>query len=180
MKALTNPEQMAANGKAHLNTLLSFADSAVTMTECLASLNLNFACAMVEEYMVSIRAMVDAKNPQELVALQSGLARPVVERSVAYARGVSEILAEGHKDVTRRLDARMTELNKNLAIEMDYVSRSAPAGSGALLQSITSAIAAGNSAFETVIGTARQLASAAEIRLPLAATEKVLLAEKQV
>jgi len=178
MKSLTNPEQMAANGKANIRSLLTLTDTAISVAECVASLNLNFACAMLEEGMANIKAMVDAKSPQDLIQLQSGLARPIVERSVAYARGVSAILAEGQRDVTKRLDARMIELNETLAIDLEYAAKLAPAGSGPMLKGITSAIAAGNKAFETLLNTSRQLAGVIGAPLPVLAIEHAAAAEK--
>lgn len=180
MKALTNPEQFAANNKANIESLLDLASGFISMTDRLLMLNLNFACGVIEQGMAQTSFLASMHSPQALLSFPGAFVQPLIDRSAAYARGLTEILAEGQHGIGQLVDDRVGALKRTLAIELDHAARSAPGGSEVLLKGMKSALAVGNSAYEGASQAARQLAGMAENNLARSAevTRHPLIAEK--
>ena len=92
MSNFVTPEQFAAANKTNIETLLTLANTAFASAERLAALNLNTARSLLEDGVANTKALLAAKDVQELVNLQASLAQPIVEKAVAYARSVYEIM----------------------------------------------------------------------------------------
>ena len=125
----TTPEQFVAANKANVETLLTLANTAFASAERIAALNLNTARAVLEDTVASAKALLAAKDVQELFALQSSLAQPVVEKAVAYSRSVYEIASQTQEEVSKVFEAQVAEANKTFAAALDKAAKSAPAGS---------------------------------------------------
>ncbi len=167
------PEQIAAFNKANVETLLTLANSAFANAERLAALNLNTARSMLEDGVASTKALLGAKDVQELISLQTSLAQPLVEKAVAYTRSVYEIASQGQEEVSRLFETQVSELNKGLSSALDKAARSAPAGSDVAVAAMKSAIAAANSAYDSLSKTAKQVAEIAEANVAAATNATV-------
>jgi phasin family protein len=167
------PEQFAASGKANVETLLTVANSAFASAERLAALNLNTARSFLEDSLASSKALLGAKDVQELLNLQTSFAQPLVEKAVAYNRSVYEIASQSQEEVSKLLEAQIAELNKNLAAALDKAAKSAPAGSEVAVAAVKSAIAAANSAYDSVSKAAKQVAEIAEANVAAATSATV-------
>ena len=102
----TTPEQIVAANKANVETLLTLANTAFASAERIAALNLNTARAVLEDTVASAKALMAAKDVQELLALQSSLAQPVVEKAVAYSRSIYEIASQTQEEVSKLFEAK--------------------------------------------------------------------------
>lgn len=167
------PEQFAAANKANIENLLTVANSAFANVERLAALNLNTARTLLEESLANTKALLGAKDAQELISLQSALVQPLVEKAVAYNRSVYEIASQGQEEVSKLFEAQIAELNKNLAAALDKAAKSAPAGSDVAVAAVKSAIAAANSAYDSVNKAAKQVAEIAEANVTAATNATV-------
>ncbi|NMG73734.1 phasin family protein [Aromatoleum diolicum] len=167
------PEQFAAASKTNVETLLTLANNAFASAERLAALNLNTARSILEDSMASSKALLGAKDVQELVSLQTSLAQPLVEKAVAYNRSVYEIASQSQEEVSKLLEAQIAELNKTLATALDKAAKSAPAGSDVAVAAVKSAIAAANSAYDSVSKAAKQVAEIAEANVAAATNATV-------
>ena len=156
------PEQFAAANEANVAAALSLANSAFANAERLTTLNLNTARAAFDDSVAGVKALLAAKDPQELVALQSTLAQPLVEKSVAYARSIYEIASQAREEVAKLVDGQVAELNKSLAAALEKAAKSAPAGSEVALAAVQTAIDAANSAYDSVAKAVKQVTEAAE------------------
>ena len=94
MSNFVTPEQFAAANKTNIETLLTLANTAFASAERLAALNLNTARSLLEDGVANTKALLAAKDVQELTNLQISLAQPVVEKAVAYTRSVYEITSQ--------------------------------------------------------------------------------------
>ena len=110
---------------------------------------------------------------QELVNLQAALAQPLVEKAVAYNRSVYEIASQSQEEFSKMFEAQVAELNKNLAAALDKAAKSAPAGSDVAVAAVKSAIAAANSAYDSVSKAAKQVAEIAEANVAAATNATV-------
>lgn len=173
MTAFNTPEQFAATNKANIETMLSLANSAFANVERLAALNLNTARSVLEDSVASTKALLAVKDVQELIALQSSLTQPLVEKAVAYARSVYEIASQGQEELSKVMEGQVAEVNKGVAAALDKAAKSAPAGSDVAVAAVKSAIAAANSAYDSFNKAAKQAAEITEANVAAATTATV-------
>ena len=180
MTNFATPEQFTAANKANIETLLTLANSAFASAERLAALNLNTARSVLEDGVANTKALLAAKDVNELMNLQASLAQPIVEKAVAYARSVYEITSQSQEELSKLFEAQMAELNKGVATALDKAAKSAPAGSDVAVAAVKSAIAAANSAYDSMSKAAKQVAEIAEANVAAAtnATVKAVSAAK--
>ena len=162
------PEQLAGANKANVETMLTLANTAFASAERFAALNLNTARAVLEDSMNNAKALLGAKDLQEVVSLQATLAQPSVEKAVAYSRSVYEISAQTQEEFSKLVEAQFAEVNKNVASTLDKAAKSAPAGSDVAVAAVKSAIAAANSAYDTMNKAAKQVAEITEANVAAA------------
>ena len=85
-------DQFAAANKAAIDSLMTFANTSLATAERLAALNLNTARAFIADSAANSGALLAVKDVQGFIALQTTLAKPSIEKAVAYSRSVYEIL----------------------------------------------------------------------------------------
>jgi phasin family protein len=169
----TTPEQFAGANKANVETLLTIANTAFASAERLAALNLNTARTILEDSVNNAKTLLAAKDVQELVSMQAALAQPAFEKAVAYSRSVYEITAQTQDEFSKIFDSQYVELNKNVSSVLDKAVKNAPAGSDVAVAAVKSAIAAANSAYETMNKAAKQVAEMAEANVAAATSATV-------
>lgn len=169
----TTPEQLAGANKANVETLLTIANTAFASAERLAALNLNTARILLEDSVNNAKSLLAAKDVQELLSLQTALAQPAFEKAVAYSRSVYEIATQTQDEFSKIFDSQYVELNKNVTSALDKVVKNAPAGSDVAVAAVKSALAAANSAYETMNKAAKQVAEMAEANVAAATSATV-------
>lgn len=169
----TTPEQFAGANKANVETLLTVANTAFASAERLAALNLNTARTLLEDSVNAAKALLSAKDIQELVGMQSALAQPAFEKAVAYSRSVYEISSQTQEEFAKIFDSQYVEINRNVTSALDKAVKNAPAGSDVAVAAVKSAIAAANSAYETMNKAAKQVAEMAEANVAAATSATV-------
>ncbi len=167
------PEQLAGANKANVEAMLTLANTAFASAERFAALNLNTARAVLEDSVNNAKALLGAKDLQEAISLQATLAQPSVEKAVSYSRSVYEISAQTQEEFSRLVEAQFAEVNKNVASSLDKAAKSAPAGSDVAVAAVKSAIAAANSAYDTMNKAAKQVAEIAEANVAAATNATV-------
>ena len=166
-------EQLAAANKANVETLLTVANTAFASAERLAALNLNTARAILEDSVASAKALLAVKDVQQLMSLQTNLAQPAVEKAVAYSRSVYEIATQTQEELQKVFEGQFAELNKNVSTALDKAAKNAPAGSDVAVAAVKSAIAAANSAYDSMTKAAKQVAEIAEANVAAATSATV-------
>lgn len=167
------PEQLAGANKASVEAMLTLANTAFASAERFAALNLNTARAVLEDSVNNAKALLGAKDLQEAISLQATLAQPSVEKAVSYSRSVYEISAQTQEEFSKLVEAQFAEVNKNVATSLDKAAKSAPAGSDVAVAAVKSAIAAANSAYDTMSKAAKQVAEIAEANVAAATNATV-------
>jgi phasin family protein len=161
-------EKFASANKANVETLLTIANTAFASAERLAALNLNTARAFMEDSVANAKALLAVKDIKELVAIQTTLAQPSAEKIVAYSRSVYEIATETHGELSKVVEAQVADLNENVTTALDQAFKNAPAGSDVAISSVKSAIAAANSAYDSMTNAAKQAGEIAEANVTAA------------
>jgi phasin family protein len=169
----TTTEQIAGANKANVETLLTIANTTFASAERLAALNLNTARILLEDSVNNAKTLLAAKDVQELVSMQTALAQPAFEKAIAYSRSIYEIATQTQEEFSKIFDSQYVELNKNVSSVLDKAAKSAPAGSDVAVAAVKSAIAAANSAYETMNKAAKQVAEMAEANVAAATTATV-------
>jgi len=162
------PEQLASVNKSAVEAWLTIANTAFASVERLAALNLNTARSALEDSVANTKALFSVKDPQEFANLQASLARPTLEKAVAYGRSVYEIATEVQGQFAKIAEGQATEIKQSIATTLDKVAKSAPAGSDVAVAAVKSAIAAANSAYDSMSKAAKQVAEMAEANVAAA------------
>lgn len=169
----TAPEQLANANKASVETLLTLANTAFAGAERLAALNLNTARVVLEDTVSNAKTLLGAKDAQELVSLQSTLAQPSLEKTIAYTRSVYEIATQAQEEMNKVFEAQYADINKTISSALDKATKNAPAGSDVAVAAVKSAMAAANSAFDSMNKAAKQVAEMTEANVAAATSATV-------
>lgn len=164
------PEQVAATNKAGVEAMLGFANSQFAAFERLSALNFNATKAAFEEGIGHAKALLNAKDIQELVNLNSAAAQPSVDKAIAYSRSVYDVASQSQGEIAKFVEAQAAEFNKTLAGLLDKLSKNAPAGSDVAITAVKSALAAANSAYDSFNKVAKQASEIAEANFAAATT----------
>jgi len=167
------PEQFASTNKSNVEAALTLANTAFASAERLAALNLNTARSLLEDSVSSAKALLGVKDIQGFMSLQSTLAQPAVEKAVAYSRSVYEIATQTQEEVSKIVEAQFAETNRNVASALDKAAKNAPAGSDVAVAAVKSAIAAANSAYDSMTKAVKQVAEITEANVAAATNATV-------
>ncbi|HJW04518.1 MAG TPA: phasin family protein [Azospira sp.] len=149
-------EQFAAANKASVDSLLTISNTILATAERLAALNLNTARAFFADSADNASALLAVKDVQGLIALQSTLAKPAIEKALAYSRSVYEILNESSNGLTQIVEGQSAELKKNVSAAIEQSLKNAPAGSEAVVAAVKSALVQADSAYAKMSDSAKQ------------------------
>lgn len=156
------PEQVVASNKAGVEALIGLAHSQFAAFERLSALTFNATKAVFEDSVAHTQALLNAKDVQALVNLNSSATQPSIEKAIAYSRNVYEIATKSQGDLTKLIDAQTSELNKSVVSLVDQVTKNAPAGSDVAVAAVKSALAAANSAYDNLNKISKQATELAE------------------
>ncbi|OFZ88520.1 MAG: granule-associated-like protein [Betaproteobacteria bacterium RBG_16_64_18] len=165
-----SPEHIAATNKASVETLVGLANTQFATLARLTALNFNVAKSTFEESGSYTKSLLGAKDAQEFAALSATAAQPVLDRAIAYSRGVYEIATQTQAELSKLTQAQAGEFNKNIIGYLDKVARNAPAGSDVAIAAVKSALAAANSACDSVSRVTKQASELAETNFAAATT----------
>lgn len=149
-------EKLVANNQATVDTFLSVVNASLNSSERLAALNLNTLRDFAADGAANLAALLTVKSPQELIALQKNLAKPVLEKAVAYSRNAYEILNQSSTGLNSIVQTQAADAKKNFLVAVEQSLKNAPAGSEALVSALKSSIAAADSALENVTNAVKQ------------------------
>ena len=176
------PETLAAaaksNAEAGLNSASTFVAAVFTAVERVSTLNLATARTAFDDSVAFSKAIIAAKDPKALAALNLGAVTPAVEKSVAYGRSLSVIGGDTQEELTKLVEAEAAALGKNFDTALEGLFKNAPAGSEAAVKAVKTALANANSAYEGASKAAKQVAAAAQASVEKAAEVAVESVEK--
>ena len=176
------PETLAAaaktNAEASLTSASAFVAAVFTAVERVSTLNLATVRTAFDDSVAFSKAIIAAKDPKALAALNLGAVTPAVEKSVAYGRSLSVIGGDTQEELTKLVEAEAAALGKNFDTALEGLFKNAPAGSEAAVKAVKTALANANSAYEGASKAAKQVAAAAQASVEKAAEVAVESVEK--
>ena len=156
------PEPLIDANKASADALFTIAQTQFAAFERLSALTFNATKSAFEDSVAHTKAVLNAKDVQELVNLNTTAAQPTIEKAIAYTRNVYEVATQSQGDLTKLVEAQTTDFNKSVVALVDKVSKNAPAGSDVAVAAVKSALAAANSAYDSISKISKQATELAE------------------
>ena len=155
-------EQVMASHKANIETLLGLTSKAFEGVEKIVELNLTASKAALAESGEHAKAVLSAKDAQELMAVQSSMFQPLAEKTAAYSRHLYDIASGSTAEFTKVVEGQAADAQKNLMSLVDNAAKNAPAGSDTAVAVMKSAVAAASNALESVQKAVKQATDVAE------------------
>ena len=171
-------EQFIAMNKANLQAIEGLASQAFAGVEKLAELNMTASKALLGESFSHVKAALGAKGPQEFLALQSGVIKPLAEKSAAYAKHVQTIVTDSGAEFTKAVEAKTAEAQKAFSGVVETLAKNAPAGTESAVAAFKSALTAGQTAIESAQTSAKKAVEVAQSNFTAAAAQTVDAAKK--
>lgn len=156
------PEQFHAANKAVIDTLLSVANTAFAAAENMAALNLTATRSQLEDGERQAKAAMNARTPQELVALQSAQVQPNMTKAVAYGREVYQINAVTAQKLFQLVQSQFAQINTDAQDLAKRFATASPFASEVALAAVQQAVTASNSTFNNLKKVAMETASLAD------------------
>lgn len=159
---MINTDQFVATNKANFDTLMGLTAKAFDGVEQLTALNLQVVKASLDEAAEAGRAVLSAKDPQALLALQAALLQPNTEKATAYGKQVSAIAAAVKADVEKVAAKQAAAAQGAFAALVESAGKNAPAGSEQGVEMFKQAMATATNALDSMQKAGRQVAETAE------------------
>ncbi|MBT9494066.1 MAG: phasin family protein [Paucibacter sp.] len=166
-------EQIIAAHKANIDTLFGLTSKAFEGVEKLVELNMQVAKTALAEAMESSQAVLSVKDAQELLALQTTLLQPSAEKAASYSRHLYDIATSTNAAVSKVAEAQIADVQAKFSNVIESAAKNAPAGSENAVAMVKTAVAAANSAFESIQQATRQASEVAEANFEAAADSAV-------
>jgi phasin family protein len=170
-------EQVAVFNKSQLDALLKIAELTAENMEKLADVQFKAAKSAYADSVKTLKQLAAIKDVNELASVTTGVAQPTWDKASTYAKSVYEVVSSAQAELAGLLEEQVAEFNKNMVVTLDAAMKSAPAGSEGAIAAVKSAIHSTNTVYETMVKSAKQLASVAEANM--AAVAQVAPASKK-
>ena len=168
-----NPQQLAAAYQSNLETMFALSQTAFEGVEKVVTLNLNVAKANMQDSADKVRQMLTVKDPQELLNWNAQQLQPAAEKAVAYSRLMYDIASSTQAEFVRVAEEQLAEANAKFMSLIDSASKNAPAGSETAVAMMKSALAAANSAYDSISKASKQAVEMTEANVAAATNAAV-------
>lgn len=149
-------EQFIAIRKTQLQALEGMTTHAHAGVEKLVEFNLAASKAALGESFSHLQAVLVVKDAPELMALQSGLRKPLAEKSAAYLQDVQAIATDAGADFSKAVEINMAEAQKAISGFVDTFAKNVPAGTESAVAAFKSAMTLGQHAVESAQTSAKK------------------------
>lgn len=173
-----NPQQLTAAYQSNLETLFALSQSAFEGVEKVVTLNLNVAKANMQDSADKVRQMLSVKDPQELLNWNALQLQPAAEKAVAYSRLMYDIASSTQAEFVKVAEAQLADANSKFVSLIDSASKNAPAGSETAVAMMKSALAAANSAYDSLSKASKQAVEMTEANVAAATNAAVKTASQ--
>lgn len=165
-------EHFIATNQANAHALKGLSITAFSGFENLVELNLSVSKTVMGESLSHFKAILGAKDIQDLLALQTGLFQAVSEKSAAYGQHVYSLATDTGVEFNKAFEIKLSEAQMAFNDAVENFAKNAPAGSEPALAAFKSAVTAGQSVIDSAKISAKKVVEMTESNLK-AATHKV-------
>jgi len=167
------PAQLAEVQKGQLDAVFAASHAVLGATERLVELNLAAAKAVMDESADKAQALLGIKDVQELLSLSGTATQPSLEKATSYGRQVYGIAAGTSAELAKIAESQIAENNKKIAELLEFAAKSAPVGSEPAVSVFKSAVAAANTAYDTLSKATKQAVELAESNIAAATSATI-------
>jgi phasin family protein len=173
-------EQFAEINKANVAQATKLAALALANAEKLAKVNLLAAKSALAQGAEGAQAIAAIKDVQQLITLNATLAEASVQAAMGYSKSLYDLATEVQAQYTALVEESRATYTKGAAAWVDRASKSAPAGSEAMVNAFRQSLAASTAAFDQFDKASKQVVSLAEssVRAAAANASKVVATAK--
>lgn len=164
-------EQFIATNKANLQSLTDLTTQAFAGVEKLVELNMAASKAALSESFTHVQTVMAIKDPKELLALQSGLLKPIADKTAAYAQHLQTIVTDSGAEFTKAVETKTAEAKKAFGDALENLAKNAPAGSETIVTAFKDALSSGQNALESVQTQTKKAVETAQSNFKAAATQ---------
>jgi phasin family protein len=161
MKPLKSPEEIARLQQENLSAAIRFAQLTVEASQKLLGVQLDAARQAIEAGTRNMDALARAKTPEDAIALRTELAGQAVEQALDYSESVYSVAAELQDQFGKLVGQRMDACSSDLQGTMEKLLDAAPPGAAAAADAVRHAMVAGQTAFDEMTRTTRQMSEIA-------------------
>ncbi len=172
---ITNPTQFMELQRVHVKAFNTVANALIAGAEKLANLNVTAGRNAIDSATTAAQSLSGVKGPEDLAALSSA-AQPSFEKLMSYTRELAGIANGVSADIGKVVEQQISDSNKRVAELIEYTTKNAPAGSEQAVALLRNAVAAGNTAYDTVSKASRQAADWAQANFAAAAKAATVVA----
>jgi len=165
---ITNPSQFMELQRMHVKAFNTVANALIAGAEKLANLNVTAGRNAIDSATTAAQSLSGVKSPDDLAALSSA-AQPSFEKLMNYTRELAGIANGVSADIGKVVEQQISESNKRVAELIEYTTKNAPAGSEQAVAMLRNAVAAGNTAYDSVSKASRQASDWAQANFAAAA-----------
>ena len=158
-------DQFLAQQKTSIETLFGLSHKAFEGVEKMVALNVQASKAALAEAATHTQAMLNVKDAQELLALQSGVMQPLAEKAAAYSRHLYDIASNTTTEFSKAVEGQTAEFQSKVVNLVDGAVKNAPAGSETVVAVYKSTMAAATNAYESMQKAVKQASDMAEANL---------------
>ena len=159
---IATPEQLIASTQANVHTLKSLTTHALTKLEKLVKLNAGLSKTLMTGAFSHTQELLDMKNPQQLLAQQVEMIKPLGEKSSAYAWEMYAIAFEAGSELNKVAEVKRAEVQTWLFEAMEEFAKSVPMSSESAITALKNAMKVGQDAILSAQGSAKKAAELAE------------------
>ena len=166
----TAPEQFADVNKLTIDAALKFAKVSFDAAERLVGLQLAVGRDALSESAKNATLLTEVRDVQDLTAFRGKVAETSTDKWTNYSKAVYEVAQQTQAQWSNLFEAQMTEMNKSVAVALDKVAKTAPAGTDVAIAAIKSSITAASAAFDSMTKAAKQVATMTDANVKAAAS----------
>ncbi|HEF4768554.1 TIGR01841 family phasin [Burkholderia multivorans] len=156
------PEKFAADYQSGIATWFALARPAISGFEAVVELNLQAARTALAEYEDKLKNAFNASNPAAGFAQQVAAPQEAAGKAVAYGRHLFDIAVSTQAEWAKVAQAQYEETDKRVKDVVGELTKHAPAGSGAVVAALNSALSAATAAADSMRAATGQAIEAAQ------------------
>ncbi|KWH05552.1 phasin [Burkholderia territorii] len=156
------PEKFAADYQSGIAAWFAIARPAIKGFEAVVELNLQVAKTALEEYEDKLKNAFNSGNPAAGFAQQVAVPQEAAGKAVAYGRHLFDIAVSTQAEWAKVAQAQYEQNDKRVKEVVGELTKHAPAGSGAVVAALNSALSAASAAADSVRAATGQAIEAAQ------------------
>ena len=169
---MNNPvEQIIATNQGNMDVITGWANQAFSGVEKLVELNMTTSKEAIAEAFSHTQSILEAKDPQEMLALQSGFFAPLAEKSAAYAQQVQTIIADSKAEIANAMEAQTSGLQRIWSGVLQNLTQNGPTGNETAMAAFKSAFSVSQNVVEMAQAQTKKVVETAQSNFAAAATQ---------